>query len=375
MKTNNKVLPIISLMLVSAASVAKEAQTVEKPVIERLKVAAGFEISVYADDLPNARQMALSPKGIVYVGSFRAGNLYAIKDSNNDGIADKKWLLAKDLKMPTGIAYKDGDLYVGVVDKILKFTDIDNSLDKPKQSVFFDGLPSDKHHGWKFLRFSPNGELIVPVGAPCNICEPSERHARIFSLNLKTKKLSTIAKGVRNSVGFDFHPTTGQLWFSDNGRDMMGDDIPPCEINKVSFKGEHFGYPYFHGNDISEPEAAIAAKGKKLSDFTKPQLNLGAHVAPLGIHFYRGQQFPKSYQGKLLVAEHGSWNRSKKSGYKVGLVSFNGDKVANYQDFVTGFMADEQTYGRPVAMIELADGSLLVSDDYAGQIYRINWKG
>jgi len=360
---------VLLLAVVCMGVVAKD-----KPisVLERLKVPQGFAIDVFAKDIRTARQLAVSPKGIVYVGSFRAGQLHAVVDTDNDGISDKKWLLADKLNMPTGIAYKDGDLYVGVVDKILKFTDIDNQLDKPKYEVFYDKLPSDKHHGWKYLSFSPQGELIIPVGAPCNICELEPQYGRIFSLNLKTKKLTTLAEGVRNSVGFDYHPVTGQLWFSDNGRDMMGDDIPPCEINKLSRVGEHFGYPYFHGGGIADPEFG---KGKKATDYTAPQLNLGAHVAPLGIHFYRGTGFGNKYQHQLFVAEHGSWNRTKKSGYKVGLVTISNGKVTGYSDFITGFMADETTYGRPVAFAQLADGSLLVSDDYAGQIYRVRRKG
>lgn len=369
------VLLVISLSLLSAFCSIVNAQKGAdegKNVLERLKVPKGFSISVYADGLQNARQMALSPSGVVYVGSFRAGKLYALKDANNDGVAEKRWVLAEGLNMPTGIAYHRGDLYVAVVDKILRFADVDNHLDKPKSSVFYDKFPSDKHHGWKYLSFSPQGKMVVPVGVPCNICEVDERYGRIFALDMKTKALTTLAEGVRNSVGFDFHPKTGELWFSDNGRDMMGDDIPPCEINRVSKVGLHFGYPYFHGGDIADPEFG---KDKKASDYAKPALNLGAHVAPLGIHFYRGKQFPKAYHHQLFVAEHGSWNRSKKAGYKVMLATIEDNKVVSYQDFISGFMANEQTYGRPVAMLELPDGSLLVSDDYAHQVYRVKWDG
>lgn len=313
--------------------------------------------------------MAVAKSGMVYVGSFRAGEVHGLLDKDQDGVAEKKWRIAKNLSRPTGIAYKDGDLYVAAVGKILKFSDIDNHLDNPKYEVFFDDLPDDMHHGWKFLRFAANGDLIIPVGAPCNVCEaPTKQHSRIFALNIKTKKLTEWAQGVRNSVGFDFHPTTGQLWFSDNGRDMMGDDIPPCEINRISKIGEHFGYPYFHGSDIADPQYG---KGKKASDYTAPMLNLGAHVAPLGIHFYRGKKYPKQYQQQLFVAEHGSWNRSKKAGYKVAVATIKNDKVVDYQPFITGFMKNEKTIGRPAAIAELADGSLLISDDYAHQIYRV----
>ena len=368
------VLLVISLSLLSAFCSTVNAQKGAdegKSVLERLKVPKGFSISVYADDLQNARQMAISPNGVVYVGSFRAGKLYALKDENNDGIAEKRWLLAEGLNLPTGIAYHQGDLYVAVIDKILRFVDVDKHLDKPKSTVFYDKFPSDKHHGWKYLSFSPQGKMIVPVGVPCNICEVDERYGRIFSMDMKTKALTTIAEGVRNSVGFDFHPQTGELWFSDNGRDMMGDDIPPCEINRVSEQGQHFGYPYIHGDDVIDPEFG---KGKNPGDYVKPALSLGAHVAPLGIHFYRGNQFPKQYKNQLFVAEHGSWNRSKKAGYKVMLATVKDNKVVKYEDFMSGFMANEETYGRPVAFLAMPDGSLLVSDDYAHQIYRVKWQ-
>jgi len=339
--------------------------------LNQLTLPAGFEIEFFAKDVENARQMALSDSGIVYVGSRRAGNVYALQDLDKDGTADTKFVIAKGLNLPSGIAWKDGSLYVAEVDKILVFKDIDKNLNKPKSEVFFSGLPSDKHHGWKFLRFSPSGELIIPIGAPCNVCEaPTELHSKIFSLNMHSKKMTELARGVRNSVGFDFHPTTGELWFSDNGRDMMGDDIPACEINRVSKNGEHFGFPYIHAGDIKDPEFGQLAKA---SDYTKPALELGAHVAPLGIHFYRGKMLPNKYRKQLLVAEHGSWNRSKKSGYKVGLATLKDSKIVAYQEFISGFMKDEKTYGRPVALLEMPDGSLLISDDFAHVIYRVSY--
>jgi len=344
--------------------------------LDQLTVPSGFEISFFAKNVENARQMALSDSGIVYVGTRRNGSVYALQDLDKDGKVDKRWLVAEGLNLPSGLAWKDGSLYVAEVQRILKFPNIDKELvnnpsKKPKFEVFFSNLPSDKHHGWKFLRFSPQGNLIIPVGAPCNICEaPTEKHARIFSLDMKSKKLTEVAQGVRNSVGFDFHPDTGELWFSDNGRDMMGDDLPPCEINRVVTQGAHFGYPYFHGGDTRDPKFG---QGKREQDYISPALKLGAHVAPLGIHFYRGKQFPESYRKQLFVAEHGSWNRSKKVGYKVGLVTLEDSKVVKYQPFVTGFMQKEVTYGRPVALLELDDGSLLISDDYANVIYRVSY--
>ncbi|MFA0812877.1 PQQ-dependent sugar dehydrogenase [Microbulbifer epialgicus] len=332
----------------------------------------GFELSYFAEDVETARQLARSESGTVFSGSFSAKKVYAFKDTNNDDKADKRWLLMENLRAPTGIAYKDGDLYVADINKIIRFPDIDENLDNPKSEIVYDQFPTDRHHGWKFLRFDQSGRLIVPVGAPCNICNADENYSKIFSLDLASKEKKVVANGVRNSVGFDFHPQTNELWFTDNGRDMMGDDIPPCEINKVSYQGEHFGYPYIHGKDIVDPEFG---QGKKASDYSSPALNLGAHVAPLGIHFYHGDQFPEAYQHQLLVAEHGSWNRSKKSGYRVMLATIEGNDIINYQPIVTGFMQNEKTYGRPVAFLEMPDGSVLISDDFAHKIYRLTYSG
>nr|WP_306287739.1 PQQ-dependent sugar dehydrogenase [Pseudoalteromonas sp. WY3] len=361
----NTVLKIVLLLGLTSNTV------MAKNILDKLTVAPGFELSLFASDVENARQVVVSKKGIVYVGSRKAGNVYALIDHNSDGVADKKMLVAEGLNMPSGLAMKDGDLYVGEVHRIIRFKNIDTQLKNPQFEVLYDALPSERHHGWKFLRFAPTGELIIPVGVPCNICAEDERFGRIFALNVETKQITTLAQGVRNSVGFDFHPSTQALWFSDNGRDMMGDDIPPDELNRVTKEGEHFGFPYVHAGAIIDPEFG---KGKKIADYTSPALALPAHVAPLGIHFYNGKQFPASYKQQLFVAEHGSWNRSKKSGYKVALASIEQGRVTKYTPFITGFMQDETTYGRPVAFAELGDGSLLISDDYANVIYRVSYK-
>ena len=361
----NKVLAL----LVSLGGLSMPAVAVD--ILKELSVADGFKISLFADDVDNARQLAVSKKGIVYVGSRKAGNVYALIDHNSDGVADKKIVIAKGLNMPSGLAIKDGDLYVAEVERIIRFIDIDKHLKKPTYDVVYDQFPADRHHGWKFIRFTPTGELIVPVGVPCNICSENEKYGRIFSLNLDTKEIKTIAKGVRNSVGFDFHPSTQAFWFSDNGRDMMGDDLPPCEINRVTEEGEHFGFPYVHAGSILDPEFG---KGKNITDYKAPALALEAHVAPLGVHFYKSKQFPVNYQQQLFVAEHGSWNRSKKTGYKVAVATIEQGRVIKYAPFITGFMKNEETLGRPVAFAELADGSLLISDDYANVIYRVSYK-
>ncbi|PCJ47020.1 MAG: sorbosone dehydrogenase [Gammaproteobacteria bacterium] len=340
--------------------------------LDQLSAPPGFRIDFFAKDVKNARQLALSKSGLVFAGSRRAGNVYAFLDTDKDGKADKRWLIAKGLELPSGIAWKDGDLYVAEVSQILRFPDIDNNLDNPKSEVYLSGLPKDRHHGWKFLRFSPQGDLVFPIGAPCNTCKiTTDKHARIFSINKKTKALTELAKGVRNSVGFDFHPDTGELWFSDNGSDMMGDDIPADEINRVTKTGSHFGYPYFHQGNIRDPEFGV---DKNEKDYVHPVLNVGAHVATLGIHFYQGSMFPASYNKQLFVAEHGSWNRSKKSGYKIGIITMKGSDIVKYEPFITGFMQNEKTYGRPVALLELDDGSLLISDDHANNIYRVSYE-
>ncbi|MDN3379214.1 MULTISPECIES: PQQ-dependent sugar dehydrogenase [unclassified Pseudoalteromonas] len=361
----NKLLTlIISLGLLSTPAGAAN-------ILKELSVAQGFEVSIFADDVENARQIAVSKKGIVYVGSRKAGKVYALIDHNSDGVADKQILVASDLSMPSGLAIKGDDLYVGEVHRIIRFKNIDKQLKAPKYEVVYDALPTERHHGWKFLRFAPTGELIIPVGVPCNICAEDERFGRIFALDVNTKQITTLAKGVRNSVGFDFHPSTQAMWFSDNGRDMMGDDIPPDELNRLTNEGEHFGFPYVHAGAILDPEFG---KGKSTSDYTAPALALAAHVAPLGIHFYNGKQFPSDYKQQLFVAEHGSWNRSKKSGYKVAVATIEQGRVIKYTPFITGFMKNEETLGRPVAFAELADGSLLISDDYANVIYRVSYK-
>lgn len=346
-----------------------------------LNLPEGFHIEVYAKDVPNARQMAVGKTGIVYVGSRGEGKVHAVVDLDKDGVAESVVLIAENLTMPSGLTYRDGDLYVSEVSKIHKFANIDETYNaSPKSDIVVADLPTEKHHGWKNIDFGPDGWLYVPVGAPCNICETvddgkfdDERFSSILKFNLETGEQQWVAKGVRNSVGFDWHPESKELWFSDNGRDWMGDDIPPCEINRVAEAGQHFGYPYFHGGDIPDPEFA---GDKKAKDYVYPALNLGAHVAPLGVHFYSANQFPETYKKRLFVAEHGSWNRSTKSGYRVMMATIENNKVTDYQPFIDGFLnaEDDTAWGRPVAMLTLPDGSLLVSDDFANAIYKVTYK-
>lgn len=340
-----------------------------------IKLPKGFSISVYAE-VENARSMAISPSGTVFVGNRNEDKVYAIKDTDGDFKADKKWVIASGLNMPNGVAFKDGDLYVAEVSRIHKFAGIEGKLNSPgKSQVIYDKFPTETHHGWKYIAFGPDGKLYVPVGAPCNICESkSPVYASIHRMNADGTGLELFASGVRNTVGFTWHPETKDLWFTDNGRDMLGDDIPPCELNSASKQGMHFGYPYCHGGTIKDPE--FGSK-RSCDEFAKPMQNLGAHVAPLGLKFYTGKMFPIEYKNQIILAEHGSWNRKTKSGYKLSVVKMENGKVVSYQPFATGWL-DESTqkvWGRPVDVLLLPDGSMLVSDDQAGVIYRITYKG
>ena len=342
--------------------------------LERIKLPQGFRIDYYAKGVDNARSMALSPSGILYVGTREEDKVYAVVDKDKDGQADEVVEIISGLDSPNGVALKDGDLYVAEVSRIIRFRDIDNTFrNKPKPEVVNDKFPTDQHHGWKYIAFGPDNKLYVPVGAPCNICKSENPiYASITRMNADGSGLEIFAEGVRNTVGFTWHPTTKELWFTDNGRDMMGDDVPPCELNRAPEKGMHFGYPYCHGGTIADPEFG---KQRKCSEFTPPVQNLGAHVAPLGLKFYTGSMFPGKYKNQIFIAEHGSWNRSKKSGYRVTLVTLDGNKATSYEPFAEGWLQGEEDWGRPVDVLVMPDGSLLVSDDKNDAIYRITYAG
>ena len=345
--------------------------------LDLIKLPTGFKISVWAADVPNARSMAISDNGIVFVGNRQEKNVYALVDENADGKADYKFILAEGLRMPNGVAYKNGDLYVAEVNRILRFKDIKNNLTTPKYEVVFDGYPTDGHHGWKFIAFGPDGMLYVPVGAPCNICEkenPIYASITRLDVNKPGAKPEVYAHGVRNTVGFAWHPQSKELWFTDNGRDMMGDDIPDCELNRVTSKGQHFGYPYWHAGTVKDPE--FGSKGKEASAYVAPAAKMGAHTAPLGMRFYQGGMFPATFKNNAIIAKHGSWNRSKKSGYEVVLAKIDAaGKVTGQEVFASGWLnpASQDVWGRPVDVQELPDGSLLISDDMANCIYRVTY--
>ncbi|HXE81230.1 MAG TPA: sorbosone dehydrogenase family protein [Vicinamibacterales bacterium] len=342
--------------------------------LDRIRLPKGFSISVYADNVPNARSMVLSPKGILFVGSREDGGVRAVIDRDKDYRADAVVAIAAGLRMPNGVAFRDGSLYVAEISRILRYDGIEDRLESPPEPVVVrDDLPTERHHGWKFIAFGPDGWLYVPIGAPCNICESKDpRFASITRMRPDGREHEVYVHGVRNSVGFDWHPETKALWFTDNGRDELGDDVPPDELNMATEKGQHFGYPYCHGGTISDPE--FGAK-RPCSEFRPPVQRLGAHVASLGMRFYTGTMFPAEYRNQIFIAEHGSWNRSRKVGYRVSLVRLEGDRAVSYEPFAEGWLQGEEEWGRPVDVLVMPDGSLLVSDDRAGAIYRITYAG
>lgn len=338
-----------------------------------LKLPKGFSISIYADKVENAREMAVSPSGIVYVGSRKPDKVYALIDENKDGVADKIVTVAEGLDKPNGVAFLNGDLYVGEISRIIKFADIDRTYaSKPSYKVIKDDLPKEGWHGEKYIKAGPDGKLYVPIGAPCNVCnKEDEAYSKIWRMNPDGSNWELVARGVRNTVGFNWHPVTKELWFTDNGRDEMGDNTPSCELNVAPKPGMHFGFPYCHGGVVPDPDFA---KGRTCEEFTPPVAKLGPHVAPLGMAFYTGTAFPQAYRNQLFVAEHGSWNRANKIGYQVRLITLYGNQVVSDTAFIDGFLQGEEVSGRPVDIAMLPDGSMLVSDDHAHRIYRITYK-
>jgi glucose/arabinose dehydrogenase len=352
-----------------------------------LHLQPGFSIAVVTEQIPGARSMALSPHGILYVGSRDEGKVYAVLGAvppAPDGRGARVVTLASGLDMPNGVAWRDGALYVAEVSRLLRYDGIDERALHPERTaaaprVLYDGYPREHHHGWKFIRFGPDGLLYVPVGAPCNICQPDKPvYAAITRMRPDGTGLEIFAHGIRNTVGFDWEPRTHELWFTDNGRDNLGDDSPPDELNRAPRPGMSFGYPYCHGTAISDPELG---KLHPCSEFTPPELNLPAHVAALGMRFYTGAMFPADYRGQIFIAEHGSWNRSVPIGYRVSLVRLRDGHAASEQPFVDGWLpatgsgplGRRVAWGRPVDVQELPDGSLLISDDKAGAIYRVTY--
>ncbi|HMA09090.1 MAG TPA: PQQ-dependent sugar dehydrogenase [Ramlibacter sp.] len=362
------------LLLCAAPLLATPALAADLP-LERIALPPGFSIALWAR-VDNPREMALgrtaAEGGTLFVGSSRAGKVHALRFDGAFQVKDVK-TIASGLQIPMGVAYKDGNLYVSAVSRILRFDDIERHLDRPPAPVVVtDKLASETHHGGKFLAFGPDGKLYVPTGAPCNICEPDpRRHAQIARMNADGSEFEVFAQGIRNSVGFDWDPRTRELWFTDNGRDLLGDDAPPDELNHAARAGLNFGYPYCHGGDLADPEFGAR---RRCDEFTPPARKLGPHVASLGMRFYTGTQFPAAYQGQIFIAEHGSWNRSHKIGYRISLVRLQGNRAMSYETFASGWLQGESVWGRPADLQVLPDGSLLVADDYAGAIYRITYR-
>ena len=347
---------------------------------EALRVPKGFQIELLTDAVPSARAMTLGRyadgRGVVYVGSMGAGKVYAVEI--DQGRARGVHTLVSGLQLPAGVAYRNGQLYVSAVSKILRFDAIDERLQKPFPPVIVtDRLPVETHHGAKFIGFGPDGLLYVAVGAPCNVCVPDAVHGQILRMKPDGSARELVALGVRNSVGFDWSPLDRALWFTDNGRDMLGDDLPSDELNRAAQPGQHFGFPYCHQGDVADPEFGAR---RRCDESVAPVAKLGAHVASLGMRFYNGSQFPADYRGGIFIAEHGSWNRSKKSGYQVVRVVLDAQgRVLRHAPFVQGWLqvdagGRETVLGRPADVLVLPDGSLLISDDLGGAIYRVRYE-
>ena len=339
--------------------------------LNQIKLPSGFKIELWTNDVPAARQMALGDKGTLFVGSWAGvGKIYAVVDAG--GKKTVKTVIS-GLTFPTGVAYRDGALYVADVDKIYKYSNAEANLDNmPKPEVVYDDMPPYIPHGWKYLAFDKDGWLYVAFGPPCNVCLPPTSTSQIRRINPATGSAEIVALGVRNSVGGAVDPRSGDYWFTENARDWLGDDIPSDKLNRISKIGENFGYPHCHQGDIPDPKFAM---GHKCSEFSPPALKLGAHVAPLGMKFYTGNQFPADYRNNMIIAEHGSWNCHKFQGARLMRVTADPDgKNVKQAEFASGWIgADGKYRGRPNDVLVANDGSLMVADDFTGSIYRISY--
>lgn len=365
-----KLLPILFFVLI----VVNEASA-EFP-IEKIKMPKGFQFEVFASGLENPRSLTVSPNGTIFVGTRTGGGkVYAIpviKDGSSRK-AGKIYTIASGLRAPNGVAFKDGHLYVAEIERVLRFDNIEDHLEKPiKPLIVNQDFPKDTWHGWKFIRFGPDGKLYVPVGMPCNVCEKDDvRYGSILRMDADGKNLKVFSRGVRNTVGFDWDPTTKDMWFTDNGRDNLGDNYPPDELNHAPKAGMHFGFPYCHGKNIPDPHFG---NPDSCTTHTAPAQELGPHVAALGMRFYTGQMFPKEYHNQILICEHGSWNRSEKNGYRITLVRVKDNAATSYEIFASGWWDGKRIWGRPVDLDILDDGSVIVSDDNSGNLYRITYQ-
>jgi glucose/arabinose dehydrogenase len=335
----------------------------------KLKVPAGFNIEVYASGIANARELALGDKGTVFIGSRLLDKVSAIV--TKDGKREVK-VIATGLYRPNGVAFHNGTLYIAELSKVSKIDKIEDVIDNPpKPTVIYDNLPKDEAHGWKFIGIGPDNKLYVPVGQPGNNVLHDKDHGQIRRINLDGSGAEVVAVGVRNTVGFDWNPETKQLYFTDNGRDWLSEDVPEDELNRITKVGEHFGAPYCWQGNIPDPDFGW---GKSCSDYTAPVTLMGPHSASLGMRFYTGSMFPKTYKNAIIVARHGSWNRSKKFGGDVVVVHLDKDgKFKSMEPLITGFLEDNKYIGRPVDVLQMKDGSILVSDDWNGAVYRVSY--
>jgi len=368
---------LIVCAVVAAAGYCRWTGQIPAPLLEillrRIELPPGFKIELYATGVPNARSLTLGAGGTVFVGSRRAGKVYALTASGRPDKAGEVITIARGLQEPNGVAFHDGSLYVAEVSRVLRYDAIEaRQKNPPAPVVASTDLPHTNQHEWRYARFGPDGWLYVGVGAPCNVCESADKHvASILRMRPDGSGMEVYALGVRNSVGFDWQPQSQEMWFTDNGRDNMGDDIPPDELNYAPRAGLNFGFPYCHGKDILDPQFG---RGHSCAEFVAPAWNLPAHVAAIGMRFYAGGMFPEEYRGGVFIAEHGSWNRSVPIGYRVSHVVLDGERAVKYEPFAQGWLAGGIHWGRPVDVLVMPDGALLVSDDYAGAVYRISYQ-
>ena len=361
---------LVATLALSALGCLLAGATSGHADLAKLRLPEGFQIRIVTSDVKNARQMALAADGTLYVGTLNEGKVYAVPNAlgaERPGVIT----LAQDLPLPSGVTEHNGDLYVAALDRVLRFPTIADQLTANASfEVVTDQLPDERHHGWKYIKFGPDGQLYVPVGTPCNMCLSEDpRFATILSMNPSSGDTGIVAHGVRNNVGFAWHPVTRQLWFTDNGRDLLDDDLPPDEVNVVTAAGQHFGYPFVHATDILDPEFGADANP---TDYVPPVLQIQAHSAALGIAFYTGEQFPKRYDNALFIAEHGSWNRTSKVGYQISVIVFESGAPV-YEPFITGWLQGQTNWGRPNDVLVAPDGSLLISEDQAGVIYQVTY--
>ncbi len=340
--------------------------------LDKLKLPPGFKAEVWATGVPGGRAMVRGDSGKVYVGTRGIGRVYEITDN---GTSRTSRVVVDKLDQPAGVALRNGSLYVIAVDKALRFDGIEkNPTVAPVDMTAVFKLPKEKHHNWKYIAFGPDGKLYVPFGAPCNICEPpSDEYAQIRRYNADGSGMEVIARGVRNTQGFAWHPVTGEMWFTDHGRDWMGDDTPEDELNRMTKTGQNFGFPYCHANGVADKDIK---KANACDGVTLPATTMGPHAAAMGVHFYTGNMFPAEYKNVMFVARKGSWNRTKKFGYDVVTVRTDADgRSPKITPFMTGFLdpAKDEFSGRPTYFLQLPDGSLLVSDEQLGSIYRITY--